>query len=160
MNEQMLQQQEFTSCDTLSQRDRRALIFHLLYAADAFDYGASLESIVDNFAHEYGCVINKHDQVFAAAQAVIVKRDELDQQILPLLENWKFDRLSVATRLILRYALWEFLHTDTAHTIVINEAVELAQCFAEKDAYRFVNGVLDEWRKRNAPEESSVPSAD
>lgn len=146
-------EQEQLSCDTLNQRDRRSLIFHLLYAADAFDYSASLESIVENFAHEYGCVINKEDQVFMTAQAVIEKRDELDQQVLPLLENWKFERLSVATRLILRYAILEFLYTDTAHTIVINEAVELAQCFAEKDAYRFVNGVLDEWRKRNTPQE-------
>lgn len=86
---------------------------------------------------------------FLTTQQIIEKRDELDEIIKPLLENWRFDRLSVATKLILRYALWEFLYTDTAHTIIINEAVELAQCFAEKDAYRFVNGILDEWRKRN-----------
>ena len=141
------------SCDMLSQRDRRALIFHLLYAIDAFDYSVSLESIVENFAREYECAINPNDQVFLTTEAVIEQREMLDEQILPFLENWKFERLSVVTRLILRYALWEFTYTDTPHTIVINEAVELAQCFAEKDAYRFINGVLDEWRKHNYPDD-------
>ena len=141
------------SCDNLSQRDRRSLVFHILYAADAFDYEISTEGVIEKFAHGYDCIIDRNDQVFHVAQQIIEQRESLDKQILPLLENWKFDRLSVATRLILRYALWEFTSTDTPTTVVINEAVELAQCFAEKDAYRFVNGILDEWRKRNRPEE-------
>ena len=50
-------------------------------------------------------------------------------------------------KLILRLALWELLHTDTDPVVIINEAVELAQCFAEQDAYKFINGVLDSYRK-------------
>lgn len=146
------------SCDTLSQRDRRALIFHLLYAVDAFDYQTSLDSVVENFAHEYECIINKDDAIFQATQAIIEKRQQLDAAILPLLENWKFERLSVSTRLILRYAMWELLYTDTTPNIIINEAVELAKCFAERDAYKFINGIIDEWRKRNKPE-SEQPEA-
>ena len=150
-----LTDRDIISCDMLSQRDRRALVFHILYSADAFDYNTSLESIAENFAHGYDCVIKKEDEVFLIAQEVITRREELDQEILPLLENWKFERLSVATRLILRYALWEFLYTDTPAMIIINEAVELAQCFAEKDGYRFVNGILDEWRKRNKNQDTT-----
>ena len=40
-------------------------------------------------------------------------------------------------------ALWELMETETPSTIVLNEAIELAKCFSEKDAYKFVNGVLD-----------------
>ena len=144
------------SCDTLSQRDRRALIFHLLYAADALDYQSSINAIVENFAHGYGCIIDTDDSIFTAAEGTIEQRQQLDDAILPLLENWKFDRLSVSTRLILRFGMWEFLFTDTPPNIVINEAVELAKCFAEKDAYKFINGILDEWRKRNKPD-SELP---
>ncbi len=36
----------------LSLRDQRALVFHLLYSADAFDYGVSFASIVDNFGRD------------------------------------------------------------------------------------------------------------
>ena len=38
--------------------------------------------------------------------------------------------------------------------IVINEAVELAKEFAEKDSYKFVNGVLD----RMISKDESVPT--
>ena len=72
----------------------------------------------------------------------------LDEECKPLLSNWRFERLGMCTKLILRYALWELQTTDTNPTIVINEAIELAKCFAEKDAYKFVNGILDEALKK------------
>lgn len=148
MEDQFTNQSDVVSCDTLSQRDQRSLVFHLLYAMDSFDYDVSLESIIENFAHNYDCIVQRNDAVFEAAQAVIEKREELDKEIQPLLANWRFERLGVATRLILRYAFWELLNTDTDQVVIINEAVELTKCFAEDDAYKFVNGVLDEWRKK------------
>lgn len=136
------------SCNELGQREQRSLVFHLLYAADAFDYTASISSIAENISHEYGFIITAGDAVFTTAAAIIAERTELEKEVEPLLANWRFDRLSVATRLIVRYAVWEMLHTQTSPSIVINEAVELAKCFAESNAYRFINGVLDEWAKR------------
>ena len=46
--------------------------------------------------------------------------------------------------------MWELTNTEMHPTIVINEAVELAKCFSEKDAYRFVNGILDEFIKKKS----------
>lgn len=140
------------SCNELTLRDQRALIFHLLYSADSFDYEVSLEAIAENISREYGYIILPHDFVFTTASAIIDHRIDLDQAILPLLANWRFERLGVITKLILRYAFWEFLHTETPPFVVINEAVELTKCFAETNAFRFVNGVLDEWVTKNRPE--------
>ena len=136
------------SCNELGQREQRSLLFHLLYAIDALDYTASLESIAENISREYGFVILSTDTVFTTAAAIVAQRADLEKEIEPLLANWRFERLSVATRLIVRYAIWEMLYTQTSPSIVINEAVELAKCFAESNAYRFINGVLDEWAKR------------
>jgi N utilization substance protein B len=61
----------------------------------------------------------------------------------PYLANWRVDRVSVCTKLILLFGIWELKNTDTDTRIVINEAIELAKCFAEEDSYRFVNGILD-----------------
>ncbi|HBY05836.1 MAG: N utilization substance protein B-like protein [candidate division TM6 bacterium GW2011_GWE2_42_60] len=140
------------SCNDLTLRDQRALIFHLLYSADSFDYEVSLEAIAENISREYGYIILPQDFVFTAASAVVSNRTELDQAILPFLANWRFERLGVITKLILRYAFWEFLHTETPPFVIINEAVELTKCFAEINAFRFVNGVLDEWVTKNRPE--------
>lgn len=151
-------QEQDVPCSSLSQRDARSLIFHLLYAMEAWDYTISLEALIDNFNRGFGLAIDPHGKVVEKALAIINKRVELDKQIIPLLSNWRLERLSWSTRLILRLALWELENTDLDSSIVINEAIELAKCFAEHDAYKFVNGVLDEWVKRFRPQES-MPAA-
>ena len=137
-------------CQDLSQTEQRALLVHLLYALESFDYDASLNAIVDNFARGFGVVISKESDVYKKADAIIREREELDTLIVPLIANWRIDRLGVVTRLILRISLWELRHTTLDKSVVINEAIELAKCFAEKDAYKFINGVLDEYCKREA----------
>ena len=136
------------NCDELSMRDRRSVILHLLYAMDSFDYQASLESIVDNFSRGFGYTISTDSYIFITSQAVIDSRDALDAEIKPLLANWSFDRISSCTKLILRLALWELIHEDISPNIVINEAVELAKCFAEVDSYKFINGILDNFANK------------
>lgn len=145
------EEQEPVSSQDLPRRDQRALIFFLLYAQDAFDYEVSLESVADNFSRGFGYIISPGQFVFTHASAVIKLRDELDEELRPLLAHWRLERLSTCTRLIMRLGLWELKHTDIDRSVIINEAVELAKCFAESDAYRFVNGVLDEWVKKTSP---------
>lgn len=125
-------------------RRMRSLVFHLLYAVDAFEYDCSLESVIDNFNRGFDLSISTQGKVAWIAQEVIEHRKIVDHLIIPFLANWRFERLGCCTRLILRYAAWELLYTDMPSNIVINEAIELAKCFSEKDAYRFVNGILDE----------------
>jgi transcription antitermination protein NusB len=150
------------SYDDLSRREVRSIIFHLLYAMEGFDYQISLESIVDNFNRGFDLNIPLESESFSVAQAVITQRHELDEKIKPLLHNWRFDRIGVCTKLILRAALWELFYTDTPANVVINEAIELAKCFAEKDAYKFINGLLDEQVKKMGRnnELAKTPNAD
>lgn len=135
------------SMEDLSRREIRSLIFHLLYAMEGFDYTVSLESIIDMFNRGYSLEIPMDGEIFKISQAVIDNRAELDEMIKPLLSNWRLERIGLCTKLILRMSVWELQNTETHSSIVINEAIELAKCFSEKDAYRFVNGVLDEYCK-------------
>lgn len=141
------QEYERVYCSQLTQRQQRSLVFHLLYAMDAFSYETSLEAVSDNLSRGFGYIITPEDAVFYNAQSVINTREELDAQIEPLLARWRFERIGVATRLILRYAMWELMYTQQQPVVVINEAVELAKCFAELEAYKFINGILDRWVK-------------
>ena len=134
----------------LSRRDVRSLIFHLLYAVEGCDYQDELKSIVYNFNQGFDLDIPLDSEVFTTTQAILNERDALDEIIKPLLDNWRFERVGVCTKLILRFAIWELEHTDTPPTVVINEAIELAKCFAEKDAFKFVNGILDKLVKSKA----------
>lgn len=140
--------------ESLSQWDQRSVVFHLLYAAESFDYDTSLAAIADNLARGYNLVIDQNSKVYKQAQDIIERRDELDKNIKPFLANWRFERVGVATKLILRYAFWELLNTKHDQVLVINEAIELAKCFAEKDAYKFINGILDRYIKEKEIEPS------
>lgn len=144
---------QIVSYNDLSRRQIRSLIFHLLYAAESHEYQDSLDSIADNLSRGYGIDIPRESLAFQTAQSVIDNRETLDAQIMPFLHNWRFERVGCCTRLILRFAMWELFHTDMPTSIIINEAVELAKCFSEKDAYKFVNGILDEAvkEKENQP---------
>lgn len=127
----------------LSRRDVRSLIFHFLYAAEAFNYEESLQSIIDSFNRGFDLDVPLDGELFMIVNGVITHRDELEKIYEPFLANWRSERVSVCTKLILLFAIWELKYTDTDARIIINEAIELAKCFAEEDAYRFVNGILD-----------------
>jgi N utilization substance protein B len=142
-NTQVTQDNHEKRFSELTQREKRSLIFHLLYAAESFNYQSSLNAIIDNFNRGFNLDIPFDDEAVITAQTIIDQREQLDETFKPYLSNWRFDRLGVCTKLILRYALWELHNTDTQTNIIINEAIELAKCFAEKDAYKFINGILD-----------------
>ncbi len=73
----------------------------------------------------------------------------LDPVIVEAAENWRIERMNVMDRLILRLAVYEFLHEpETPSLVIINEALELARTFSNDDSVRFVNGVLDAIRRR------------
>lgn len=139
--------------EELSARDKRALVFHLLYSADISDYEVLLPIIIAGYQEGFGYHIPLEADVVSIAQAVIDEKDALDALYRPLLSNWRFERVGVATKLILRYAVWELLHSELDALIIINEAIELSKSFAEKDAYKFINGILDEIAKSLRPEQ-------
>ena len=136
-------------CNQMPLRSQRAIVLNLLYAADSFDYQNSFESIADNFARGFDVTIAKDSYVFTIASEVVSKREELDASLVPLMDNWRIDRIGLVTRLILRFAIWELKYSETPPIVAINEAIELAKCFGEKDSYKFVNGVLDEYIKKS-----------
>jgi len=127
----------------LSRREIRSLVFNLLYAMESFDYNTSLDSIVDSFNRGFDFDIPFTSEATAMARGAIENREALDNVYKPLLTNWRFERVSVSAKLILRLAIWEIQTKEIDPRIIINEAIELAKDFAEEDAYRFINGILD-----------------
>ena len=156
VNTQESEQTTSKSYEDLSRRDVRSLIFHFLYAAEAFEYEESVQSIIDSFNRGFDLTIPHDGEIFMIVNDIINKRNELEKIYEPYLANWRSERVSVCTKLILLFAIWELKYTETDARIIINEAIELAKCFAEVDAYRFVNGILDpvskEFRKESTIE--------
>jgi N utilization substance protein B len=63
----------------------------------------------------------------------------LDPVIADAAEHWRIERMNVLDRLILRLAVYEFLHEpETPGKVIINEALELARSFSATPV-RFIN---------------------
>jgi len=92
------------------------------------------------------------------AEGVSGALDRLDPLIEAHSQNWRLSRMSVLDRLVLRMAVYEFLHEpETPRPVVIDEAVELAKRYSTPDAGRFVNGVLDAIRRDLEQETPPTP---
>ncbi|MFA5998440.1 MAG: transcription antitermination factor NusB [Candidatus Babeliales bacterium] len=148
------------ACETLDQviqsrRKTRSLVFHILYAVDALDYEVTAREVAAKLNSEYETDIALDGDIVKIVEGVALHKQELDATLIPFLENWKFERIGKCTLLVLRYAIWEMLYTDTSHNIILNEAIELAKCFSEKDAYKFVNGILDKISKQHKSKEET-----
>ena len=73
---------------------------------------------------------------------------DIDPMIAEAAQNWRIERMNILDRLILRLAIYEFLHEPgTPARVIINEALELARTFSTDDSVRFINGVLDAVRR-------------
>ena len=83
------------------------------------------------------------------ADGVAGRVEELDPIISEAAEHWRLERMNVMDRLILRLAVYEFLHeSGTPGKVIINAALELARRFSGDESVRFINGILDAIRRK------------
>ena len=93
----------------------------------------------------------KADQEKAKAYAeelirgVCESHSDLNAHIATHLDNWKPERVGRIEWVIMRLALYEMLHCSRIpNTVIIAEAVQLANSFGDPESPRFVNGLLNQ----------------
>jgi N utilization substance protein B len=71
-------------------------------------------------------------------------RADLDAAIQSTAKNWELGRMAAVDRALLRMAAYELTqHPETPINVILDEAIEIAKKFSDKDSPRFVNGILD-----------------
>ncbi|WP_225422994.1 transcription antitermination factor NusB [Companilactobacillus jidongensis] len=87
---------------------------------------------------------NVPDYLNFLVSGTIEKQDELDASISKHLKNkWTVGRLSRIDRAILRVGLFEMENSlEVPKKVAIDEAIELAGEFGDKDSKAFINGIL------------------
>lgn len=73
---------------------------------------------------------------------VVANADAIDARLTPFLKGWTIDRVTRVDLAILRLAAHELMLGETPRSVVINEAVELANQYSTEKAGGFINGVL------------------
>lgn len=134
----------------------------MLFAADVVKN--SLEFSTDDYWKELGDGdFDEKTRSFSnnLVLGTLKHSESIDDRIRTRAEHWRIERMALVDRNVLRLAVYEFLHEDTPHTVVINEALEIARRFSTFEATQFINGILDaiklDLEKASAPE---TPKAD
>jgi N utilization substance protein B len=87
---------------------------------------------------------------------VEANRDKLDEVIAKHATNWKLERMATIDRNVLRIASFELLFaSDIPPKVAINEAIEMAKKYGDKDSGKFVNGILDNINKTERGKDES-----
>lgn len=118
-----------------SRRESRVIAMQMIY---------SFELANKNFIEEANKLKDSDAKYFVSI--VAEHKEDIDVLIQESLTNYTLPRLNIVDLSILRIAGAELLYTDTAPTIIINEALEITKEFSDqgdKKATRFNNKVLD-----------------
>ena len=76
--------------------------------------------------------------------------ETIDTLLQDTSKNWKLHRMPIVDLSILRCAVYEILYlSDVDPAVAINEAVEIAKSYSTPDSPKFINGVLDNIRKKH-----------
>ena len=127
-----------------TRRKARECALQMLFAADVVK-NTGLFSI-DDYWRELGETdFDDKTRAFAnnLVEGTLKHNEPIDERIRTRAEHWRIERMAIVDRNVLRLAVYEFLYEDTPHTVVINEALEIARRFSTFEATQFINGILD-----------------
>lgn len=127
-----------------TRRKARECALQMLFAADVTKADGS--DLTTDYWNELGDAdFDNALRDFANNLALGTLREveKIDDKIRTRAEHWRIPRMAVVDRNVLRLAVYEFLYEETPHTVVINEALEIARRFSTFEATQFINGILD-----------------
>ncbi|UKL12847.1 transcription antitermination factor NusB [Dissulfurimicrobium hydrothermale] len=131
-----------------SRRLGREIALQLLYQAE-WDPSKDGRELIDEYRDGLSAkTFEKDDVALSFAEDLITgifeHRRELDNFISKKAKGWRFDRIALVDRNILRLGVFELCYCrDIPPKVAINEAVELAKRFGSDDSAAFINGILD-----------------
>lgn len=125
----------------------RECALKILYAIDVTK--DDVKKCIDTFWQNHE---EKDAEMRQFADSLVVgvynNKELIDKLITTYSTNWQLKRLAVIDRNILRFAVYELLYMeDIPPKVAINEAIDIAKKYGDKDSGKFVNGVLDKINK-------------
>ncbi|MDA0738998.1 MAG: transcription antitermination factor NusB [Nitrospirae bacterium] len=132
---------ELQPAPSLTRHSARELALQVLFQ---WDFHGTTDGWLDEFWAQQRSL--KPVRVFANQLVVGVQaqQEEIDQLIEQVAENWSLDRMAIVDRNILRQTIYELIWIpDIPAKVSVDEALQLAKSFADDEAKRFVNGILD-----------------
>lgn len=137
-------------------REARELALQMLYALDA-NPSAGLRDTLQTFREEQAEVASQaREFAEGLVKGVLEQRASIDEAIKARSRNWSLSRMPRVDLNVMRLAAYELMfRPDIPKKVSINEAIEIARRFGDKESPSFVNGILDEIEACAKTEETS-----
>lgn len=133
-------------------RKSRILAVCMLYSMEIqHDHSVMIaRTILQIFNNRFPQIVE--DFALHLVHGVLAHTKPLDQLIQQQSYHWKFERIALLDRQIMRVALYELLYEKkTPPAVCINEAVDIAKIYSTSESGHFINGILDNIRKSSNP---------
>lgn len=126
-------------------RQSRELALQMLYALDA-NPSVNLQDLLRIFREEQPDISDRvREFAEMLVQGVHTERKVIDAAIKARSKNWSLTRMPRVDLNVMRLATYELMFLEEIpKKVSINEAIEIARKFGDKDSPAFVNGILDE----------------
>ena len=126
-------------------RESRELALQILYALDA-NPSVGIRETLQTFREEQADVLSRvREFAEGLVQGVQEHRAVIDAAIKARSKNWTLARMPLVDLNVMRMATYELMfRPDIPKKVSINEAIEIARKFGDKESPAFVNGILDE----------------
>jgi N utilization substance protein B len=137
-------------------REARELALQMLYAQDTLQ--GNVRDTLRGFRE--GVETGQRTREFAEAlvMGVMEHREAIDQAIVGRSKNWSLSRMPRVDLSIMRLAAYELMfRRDIPKKVSINEAIEIAKKYGDKESPAFVTGILDALVACPKDEERSEP---
>jgi N utilization substance protein B len=120
----------------------RELVLFGLYQSEFL--AVTLEDVLDE--EDPG---DQRDYMAGVFQGVKDHQEDIDRRIGERTVGWRFERLALLDRNILRVGVYELLYPGgVPPEVALDEAVELAKKYGTEQAQSFINGILDRiWKE-------------
>ena len=128
----------------MGRREQRKQIFKLLFRVE-FNKKEEMPEQLLLFFEEADKPVSEEDRLYISDkyEKIMDKLSQIDELLNEKAQKWSTDRMGKVELTILRLAVYEIRYDEDIPTsVAINEAVELAKKFGQKESGSFVNGIL------------------
>ena len=130
-------------------RQSRIVAIQILYQIQLTTTPVS--DVIEQFWRSQGTSVELRPFATQLVEGTAAHLTMIDDLLQETSENWKLHRMPVVDLSILRCATYEIFYVeDIDPATSINEAVEIAKSYSTPDSPKFINGVLDNIRKKRA----------
>ena len=131
-----------------SRRQSRIAAMQMLYQIQLTE--TPVQNVIDGFWQNQDISVEPCCFTRQLVEGTTAHLESIDTLLQDTSKNWKLHRMPIVDLSILRCATYEMLYlTDVDPATAINEAVEIAKSYSTPDSPKFINGVLDNIRKKH-----------